>query len=187
MSEQRSQPTPSHASSAANRIFTDPASVELLVLDVDGVLTDGSINIDDDGRETKRFHVRDGYAMKLWMGSGLPLAVITGRSGQALSHRLRSLGVPDEMVIQGSRDKSAALDTILDIAGVEESRAAHMGDDWPDLSILQRVGYPMCPSDAEPEVRRVCAFASSRPGGHAAVREAIAHLLAARGQYHPPA
>lgn len=185
MSEHPSPHTPRPAPRAGNRIFSDPASIGLLVLDVDGVLTDGSINIDDDGRETKRFHVRDGYAMKLWMNSGHPLAIITGRSGEALRHRLRSLGVPDELVVQGSRDKSQALDQILDITGIEESRAAHMGDDWPDLPILERVGYPMCPADAEPEVRRVCAYASSRTGGHAAVREAIAHLLGARGQYHP--
>lgn len=168
------------------RAFSDPSEVTLLVLDVDGVLTDGSINIDDDGRETKRFHVRDGYAMKLWMKQGFRLAIITGRSGSALQHRMCSLGVPDEMVIQGSRDKSADLDTIMQRCGVSIEHTACMGDDWPDLPILTRVGYPMCPHDAEPEVRAQCAFSTQRKGGHAAVREAIAHLLSARNEYHPP-
>jgi 3-deoxy-D-manno-octulosonate 8-phosphate phosphatase (KDO 8-P phosphatase) len=166
-------------------LYADPSSIRLLVLDVDGVLTDGSINIDDDGRETKRFHVRDGYAMKLWMRQGYHLAVITGRSGTALQHRLNSLGVPEEMVIQGSRDKSADLDTIMERAGVPIERTACMGDDWPDLAMMNRVGYPMCPADAEPEVIRACAFIAARPGGHACVREAIAHLLDARDAYDP--
>jgi len=169
----------------AARIFADPASVELLVLDVDGVMTDGSINIDDDGRETKRFHVRDGYAMKLWMSQGNQLAIITGRSGMALKHRLKSLGVPDEMVIQGSKDKAADLDLVMRRCGVSEEQAACMGDDWPDLPMIRRVGYPMCPADAEPEVRAQCAFVASRPGGHACVRESIAHLLVARDAYRP--
>ena len=177
MSEQPTKP--------AARIFADPASVELIVLDVDGVLTDGSINIDDDGRETKRFHVRDGYAMKLWMKQGHHLAIITGRSGMALKHRLDSLGVPEDMVIQGSRDKSADLDLIMQRCGVSEEHAACMGDDWPDLPMIRRVGYPMCPADAEPEVQSNCAFIASRPGGHACVREAVAHLLTARGAYQP--
>ena len=179
MSDQSTQP--------AARIFSDPASIELLVLDVDGVLTDGSINIDDDGRETKRFHVRDGYAMKLWMRQGLHLAIITGRSGMALKHRLDSLGVPEDMVIQGSKDKSADLDLIMQRCGVSEERAACMGDDWPDLPMMRRVGHPMCPADAEPEVQSQCAYVAKRVGGHACVREAIAYLLSSRNAYTPSA
>lgn len=172
---------------SSSRVFSDPASVTLLVLDVDGVMTDGSINIDDHGHETKRFHVRDGYAMKLWMKLGYDLAVITGRSGSALRHRLESLGVPEHMIIQGSRDKSSALDTILVHAGCDEALTAYMGDDWPDLPAIERAGYPMCPADAETEVVSRCALITKAPGGHAAVREAIAHLLSAKGEYHPGA
>lgn len=165
----------------------DPASIRLLILDVDGVLTDGSINIDDDGRETRRFHVRDGYAMKLWMRQGYHLSIITGRSGMALTHRLNVLGVPEDMVIQSSKDKSADLDIILQRSDVPIEHAACMGDDWPDLPMMRRIGYPMCPADAEPEVRAQCAYIADKPGGHACVREAIAHLLTARGSYAPPA
>lgn len=167
------------------RVFSDPSSVKLLVLDVDGVMTDGSINIDDHGHETKRFHVRDGYAMKLWMSKGYKLAIITGRSGSALQHRLESLGVPEKMIIQGSRDKSTALDTILEEAGCDVLHVAYMGDDWPDLPAIDRVGFPMCPADAEAEVIERCALITKRPGGQAAVREAIAHLLRSKREYFP--
>ncbi len=167
------------------RVFSDPSAVTLLVLDVDGVMTDGSINIDDHGHETKRFHVRDGYAMKLWMRKGYQLAIITGRSGSALQHRLESLGVPESMIIQGSMNKSEALDVILREAGCDESRVAYMGDDWPDLPAIERAGFPMCPADAEAEVSARCALITTRNGGHAAVREAIAFLLGAKGEYAP--
>jgi len=178
MTDQPNQPV--------DRDFSDPAEIELLVLDVDGVLTDGSINIDDHGHELKRFHVRDGYAMKLWVSLGNQIAVVTGRTGSALQHRLDSLEVPKNLIFQGCRDKSEALTQVLEHTGCDEERTSFMGDDWPDLPAIERVGYPMCPADAEFEVRRVCALVTSRAGGNAAVREAIAHLLEARGQYHPP-
>lgn len=168
------------------RLFADPKDIELLILDVDGVLTDGSININDDGSETKRFHVRDGYAMKMWMNAGLKLAIITGKSGEALKHRSRALGIDDSMLIQGSRDKSASLDAIMGLTATVESKIALMGDDWPDLPAITRVGYPMCPADAEAEVRDVCAWTATRNGGHGAVREAIAHVMGAMGIYQPP-
>jgi len=159
---------------------TDITKIELLIFDVDGVLTDGSININDDGSETKRFHVRDGYGFRLWLDAGFKIAIITGRSGQALTHRMKSLGIDDPMVIQGSRDKSDALDTIIERTGIEPSKIGYMGDDLPDLPALTRVGFPMCPSDAEPEVRAVCTLVTKRLGGHGAAREAIAHVLAAK-------
>ncbi|MEX0876095.1 MAG: HAD hydrolase family protein [Phycisphaerales bacterium] len=170
----------------AARQFSDPASIELFVFDVDGVLTDGSINIDDDGRETKRFHVRDGYGFKLWRLAGFKAAIITGRTGAALLHRLETLKVPDEMIIQGSKDKSAALDEIIARSGVDESRIAYMGDDWLDIPPMLRVGLPIAPADAEAEVRAVCAMVTARAGGHGAAREAIAHVLGAKGLYTPP-
>lgn len=165
----------------------DPAQIELFVFDVDGVLTDGTINIDDDGRETKKFHVRDGYAMKLWTRCGLKIAIITGRTGQALLHRTRSLGIDDAMVIQGSRDKSASLDELIERTGIDASRIAFMGDDWPDLPALKRVGLPVAPADAEPEARALCALVTTRNGGRGAAREAIARVLSAKGLYHPGA
>ena len=161
---------------------TDPRSIELLIFDVDGVLTDGSININDDGSETKRFHVRDGYGFRLWLDAGFKIAIITGRSGEALMHRMRSLGIDASMIIQGSRDKSDALDTIIERTGIEPSKIGYMGDDLPDLPALNRVGLAMCPRDAEPEVRAVCNLITERAGGRGAAREAIAHVLAHKAQ-----
>lgn len=156
----------------------DPSRVELLVLDVDGVLTDGSIIVDEDGRELKRFNVRDGFAVKLWQRMGFKVAVISGRDCAAVAHRLDDLGIT--MVTQGSVDKAEALAELVRVSNVAPSNMAALGDDWPDLALLQRVGYPIAVADAEPEVRRLAAFTTPRPGGRGAVRDAVEHLLAAR-------
>jgi len=164
---------------------TNPDQIKLFIFDVDGVLTDGSINISDNGSETKRFHVRDGYGFRLWLDAGLKIAIITGRSGDALKHRMKSLGIDDGLIIQGSRNKSDALDTIIERTGINAPQIAYMGDDWPDLPALRRVGFPTCPNDAEPEVQAACALVTKRQGGRGAAREAIAHILSAKGLYAP--
>ena len=164
---------------------SDPSSIELFIFDVYGVLTDGSININDDGSETKRFSVRDGLGFKLWMEAGFKLAIITAKTGDSLKHRMKSLGVDDSMIIQGSKNKSEALDEIIKRTGIDESRIAYMGDDWPDLGAINRVGFPVCPNDAEPEVQAACTFVTAKPGGHGAARQAIAHILVAKGIYTP--
>lgn len=164
----------------------DPKDIELLVLDVDGVLTDASINIDDHGVETKRFNVRDGFGMRLWLDAGYTLAFITGRTGDALRHRLEGFGIPDELIIQGSGDKAEDLAAILERTGIAPERTAYLADDWPDMAAMKRVGYPMAVSDAEYEVKAISRFMTERDGGHGAVRDAIAHLLTRRGEYSPP-
>ncbi|MHC4910690.1 MAG: KdsC family phosphatase [Planctomycetota bacterium] len=149
--------------------------IRLLCLDVDGVLTDGSILIDDHGVETKRFHVRDGTALRLWMDSGRELAIITGRSGVAVRHRAAELGIT--RVLQGVADKQVAFGAVLDDLGLLASQSAMLGDDLPDLPILHLAGYPMAVADAVPEVREAADYVTIRPGGRGAVREAIEHLL----------
>lgn len=155
------------------------SDVSLLALDADGVLTDGSIFLDDDGREIKRFNVRDGFGIKLWQRMGFAAAIITSRSGRALQHRARELGI--NLVSQGEADKSAALTQLMDRTGLPAGHIAYLADDWPDLGVLRRVGYPMAVADAEPAVRRAASFVTSRPGGRGAVREAVEHLLTAKG------
>lgn len=169
-----------------NDHFTRPEEIELIVLDVDGVLTDGSINLHDDGSETKRFSVRDGYGIKAWINAGFPLAIITARAGESLLHRCRTLGIDEQLIFQGSKNKSEALDRVLEHTGKSLAQTAYMGDDWPDLCALKRVALPMTVADAEPEVLEAAAFVTERKGGCGAVREAIAMILTAKGLYTPP-
>ncbi len=155
--------------------------IALLVLDVDGVLTDGGIFMDDAGHETKRFHVRDGAALKMWARLGLETAVITGRTGMALRHRLRELGI--RHVIAGSKDKGAAFEALLSELGLEASQAAMIGDDIPDLPILRRCGFPVAVKEAVAEVRSVAALVTEHGGGAGAVREVIELLLKAQNRW----
>ena len=156
--------------------------IQLLCLDVDGVLTDGSIHLDDHGIETKRFHVRDGTGIRIWLRLKFQIALITGRSGMAVRHRADELGIPN--LIQGADDKLAAFTAILNTLGLSASQAAMLGDDLP---ILQMSGYPMAVADAVAEVRAAAAFTTIRPGGHGAVREAIEHLLREKDRWHEAA
>ncbi len=159
----------------------DPANVQLLCLDVDGVMTDGGIHLDDDRVETKRFHVRDGTGIRIWMRLGYEIALITGRSGRAVRHRADELGIT--RVIQGSADKGASFDELLDALSMSADQAAILADDLPDLPIMKRAGYPMAVADATPEVRTEAAFVTAHPGGNGAVREAIEHLLKAKNRW----
>ena len=158
--------------------MSDAERIQLLCLDVDGVLTDGGLYIDDHGVETKRFHVRDGAGLRMWIRMGGHVALITGRRGMAVRHRADELGI--RHVLQGSTDKLSDFRGLLEHLNIKASEAAMMGDDLPDLPIMRMCGYPMAVSDAAPEVRAIARFVTVRPGGQGAVREAIEHLLAAR-------
>lgn len=160
----------------------DPADVDaitLLVLDVDGVLTDGRIHFTDDGREMKSFHVRDGLGIGLWLRLGHDAAIITGRSSPIVAHRARELGV--RHVHQGVTRKIDVFHDVLDDLGITASETAVMGDDLPDLEMMRRSAYPITVADAAPEVRAVARFVTDRRGGGGAVREATEHLLRAKG------
>lgn len=163
------------------RMLASPENIELLVLDVDGVLTDGRIIITDRGEEIKAFHVRDGVAIRAWQDLGFATAIITGRSSGVVEHRARELGI--RHVIQGSHDKAASLQELLRTRGTDASHVAVVGDDLPDLPMLRIAGYPVAVADAATEVRDMAAFVTSRDGGHAAVREVIEHLIKARGMW----
>ena len=155
--------------------------IRLLCLDVDGVLTDGGISIDDAGHEQKRFHVRDGAAMRMWARLGHETAVITGRDGMALRHRLRELGV--RHVISGSKEKGGAFEALLAEIRIGADEAAMIGDDLPDLPILRRCGMPIAVRDASQEVLDVARFVTPRPGGSGAVRDAVEHILKAQNRW----
>ena len=171
------EPVVSRTSAGAD--VTDLAAkcraVELLVSDVDGVMTDGSIIYDNQGIETKRFHVRDGLGIKLWQKSGNRFGIITQRSSQAVKIRASELGV--EIVRQAATDKIVTLMDILKELGLKPKQVAYVGDDLPDLAVLALVGVAIAVADAAPEVREAADLVTALPGGRGAVREAVETLL----------
>jgi 3-deoxy-D-manno-octulosonate 8-phosphate phosphatase (KDO 8-P phosphatase) len=159
----------------------NPTDIKLLLLDVDGVLTDGSILLDETGRQIMRFHVRDGLGIKAWRTLGLSVGILTSRSGRALTHRAAELGI--DLVEQGAGDKLVTFENICRRTGVLPEQVAYLGDDLPDLPVLCRVGYPMAVRDAAAEVQQVAKYITKQPGGRGAVRDAIEHLLSAMGRW----
>jgi 3-deoxy-D-manno-octulosonate 8-phosphate phosphatase (KDO 8-P phosphatase) len=154
--------------------------IELVVLDVDGTLTDGSLWYGAHGEQLKRFHVHDGHGIKLLAAAGIQVAVISGRRSPAVTARCRELGV--RHVFQGAADKGAVLDRLLKKLGLHGSQVACVGDDTPDVPLFVRVGFAVAVKDAHPLAARAAHCRTSLPGGHGAVREVVDWLLAARGE-----
>ena len=159
-------------------------AIRLLVLDVDGVLTDGRLVYGPAGEELKVFHVQDGLAIVGAQRSALAVAVISGRASPAVSRRMADLGVLE--VHQGTDDKEAVLDALLRRQRVTPRETAYMADDLPDLPLLRRVGLALAPANAAAEVKRVAHWVGRRAGGEGAVREAVEAILKARGSWPPP-
>ena len=160
---------------------TEPANIRLLVLDVDGVLTDGRIHMGPDGAETKVFNVRDGWGIKLWRNSGRRVAIISGRASPAVGRRAFELGV--DTLRQGADDKLPAYQSVLKEMGLSAEQADVMGDDLPDLPLLRSCGYSLAPCDAVEEVRAVARHVTALGGGAGCVRAAIEHLLKLSGEW----
>lgn len=158
-------------------------AIRLLVLDVDGVLTEGQLLYGPAGEEVKVFHVQDGLAIHAARKAGVAVAVISGRASQAVSRRMADLGVLE--VHQGSRDKQEVLDALLERLGVTLRQTGYLGDDLPDLPLLRRVGLALAPANAVTEVKRAAHWVGRRSGGRGAVREAVEALLRARGAWPP--
>lgn len=155
--------------------------VRVAFLDVDGVLTDGGLHYSDQGETLKRFHTLDGHGLKLLQAAGIVPVVITGRDSRPLRTRLHALGIAHAHY--GVEDKLAVAQTVLDKLGLAWSQAAAMGDDWPDLSVMQRCAFAVAPPNAHDEVRCRAAHVTRRPGGQGAVREFCDLLLVASGRY----
>jgi 3-deoxy-D-manno-octulosonate 8-phosphate phosphatase (KDO 8-P phosphatase) len=149
--------------------------IRLLVLDVDGVLTDGTIAIGEDRGQYRRFHIRDGLGVRMWQASGRKVAILTSKKSEAVMERADMLGI--ELIERGAEDKLPGFERILSATGISREATAYVGDDLLDAVILRRVGYPMAVADAVDEIKKLARFVSSRPGGHGAVRECIEHLL----------
>jgi 3-deoxy-D-manno-octulosonate 8-phosphate phosphatase (KDO 8-P phosphatase) len=158
-------------------------AIELLLLDVDGVLTAGGIHYTDDGVEVKAFHVRDGSGLKLWHLAAKKSAVLSGRTSRAVEVRAAELGVGQ--VVQGAADKLPAFRQILATAGVRPEQVCAIGDDLPDLPLLRRAGLAVAVADACAEARMAAHYVTTKPGGHGAVREVIELLLRCQGRWQP--
>lgn len=156
-------------------------SVAVVFFDVDGVLTDGGLHYGEAGEVFKRFHVLDGQGFKLLQRAGIHIAVITGRDGAPLRKRLADLGV--QHAVFGTEDKLPAAQALLQQLGLDWSQAAAMGDDWPDLPLLQRSAVACAPANAHFENLKLAHFTTQRSGGQGAARELCDLLLTAQGHY----
>ena len=157
------------------------ARVKLLLLDVDGVLTDGGIVYADDGTELKRFHVRDGSGLKFWQRGGNRVAIVSGRTSAAVARRAEELGI--DPVFQGRGDKLPAFTLVLSATGLRPDEVCAIGDDLPDLPLLSRCGLAVAVADACPEVRAAADYVTTARGGHGAVREAVEWLMKLQGRW----
>ncbi len=154
---------------------TAPTTIKILVLEVDGVLTDGRLYYAADGEALKVFHVRDGHGIKSLLSAGIEIAIISGRSSTALERRARELGI--RHICQGIEDKGVALANLLHELGFSAAQAACLVDDTPDLPMMHIVGLPVAVADAHPKVLAAAKLVTRLPGGAGAVRELADQIL----------
>ena len=155
--------------------------IRILVLDVDGVLTDGGLYYDLQNQVMKRFNAQDGLGIKIALSAGIEIAVITGLDSPAVANRVRDLGIT--RYYAGFMDKRGCLEEIRGSLNAAWDEVAYLGDDWVDLSVMDMVGLPMAVFNAQPEVKAVAKFITTAHGGQGAVREVIRHLLMAQGKF----
>jgi 3-deoxy-D-manno-octulosonate 8-phosphate phosphatase (KDO 8-P phosphatase) len=155
--------------------------LKLLILDVDGVLTDGKLFFDNDGNEYKSFHAQDGHGIKMLRQTGVEVAVISGRKSKSVALRMKNLGI--EHVYQGHENKIAAFNEIIGLIGITPEQAAHVGDDVIDLPVMIRVGLAIAVNDANFVVKQHADWCTTLPGGQGAVREVCDFIMQAQGHF----
>lgn len=153
--------------------------IKMMVFDVDGVMTDGSITYDEDGKEYKTFNAKDGHGIIRAGKAGFVTAIITARNNGTVSHRAKNLNFTE--VHQGHKYKLPVLEELLKKYNLEYENVSYMGDDLPDICILEKVGLACCPNDAVKEVKAICNFISKNNGGKGAVRELCDYILETQG------
>lgn len=156
--------------------------IELILADVDGVLTSGRIIFNNQGIETKQFHIRDGLGIRLWQRAGYRFGLITGRSSHAVKIRAAELGI--EIVRQAAEDKLPVAQEILGQLKLEPRQACYIGDDLPDVPLMRLVGLAVAVADACEETRAAAHHVTALPGGLGAVRETIEMILKAQGRWN---
>jgi 3-deoxy-D-manno-octulosonate 8-phosphate phosphatase (KDO 8-P phosphatase) len=157
------------------------ARARLLLMDVDGVLTDGGVTWNNSGIEQKTFHIRDGLGIRLWCRAGCTAGIVTGRSSHVVELRARELGIA--VVRQGVAEKWPVVAEVLALSGVGWDETIYIGDDLPDLAVIRDCGVGVAVADAAPEVREAAAIVTRAPGGRGAVREIVEMALTARGAW----
>jgi len=155
--------------------------VKLMIFDVDGVMTDGSLFYTDAGEEIKAFNSLDGHGLKMLTGTGVQLAIITGRTSRLVEHRARNLGV--QHLIQGAHDKLASFEQLLLETGYTAEQCGYMGDDVIDLPVMRRVNFAVAVPDSPTLVRQHAHYVTGARGGHGAVREVCEFIMQAQGTF----
>lgn len=156
--------------------------IDTLLFDVDGVMTDSTLHVLQNGQLLRKMHTRDGFALKAAVRAGLRVAVITGGKSEGVRVRLQNLGVQD--VYLGVSDKLTTYEEYVDLYDLDEDRILYMGDDLPDLAVMRRVGLPVCPTDAAPEIIRLSKYVSPLRGGNGCVRDVIERVMKVSGNWN---
>jgi 3-deoxy-D-manno-octulosonate 8-phosphate phosphatase (KDO 8-P phosphatase) len=163
------------------QVLEKAKQLKILILDVDGVLTDGRLFFDNEGKEYKCFHARDGHGMKLLQQTGVQIAVISGRQSNSVALRMKNLGI--EHVFQGHENKRAAFAELMANTGVTKKQCAFIGDDLLDLPIMLKVGLAIAVQDANFAVKERADWCTNLPGGQGAVREVCDLIMQAQGSF----
>ncbi|MDM3871275.1 HAD-IIIA family hydrolase [Porticoccus sp. W117] len=167
-------------STSMERVREAAKKIRLLLLDVDGVLTDGKLYYSESGSESKAFNIQDGQGIKLLQHNGIEVGIITGRSSKLLARRASELGI--ERVVQGREDKLTALNELLETCDYQLEEIAHVGDDLPDVAVIRRVGLGIAVANANHFVAEHAQWQTSVPGGEGAIREVAELILSAQGK-----
>jgi 3-deoxy-D-manno-octulosonate 8-phosphate phosphatase (KDO 8-P phosphatase) len=157
------------------------SEVSAFVFDVDGVMTDSSILVTETGEQLRTFNIKDGYALQLAVKSGYPICIISGGRSQGVVRRLNTLGIKDVHI--GVLDKFKVLDNFIQINKLDPAHILYMGDDIPDLQVMQHVGLPVCPADAAEEIKGISLYISTFKGGKGCVRDVIEKVLKIQGKW----
>jgi 3-deoxy-D-manno-octulosonate 8-phosphate phosphatase (KDO 8-P phosphatase) len=174
-------PPQAEADKAVRDKQTKLDAIKMLVLDVDGVLTDGTIVVDAEGRESKFFSVLDGHGVRMWKRAGLAAAFLSGRASVPTKQRAKELAI--DFCLEGCHDKLASLQELMRLSGISTSEIAYVGDDLPDLPVIRCVGFGAAVANAVDEVKEAADYVTVRKGGQGAVREVIEYILKKTGRW----
>ncbi|MGH1338650.1 MAG: KdsC family phosphatase [Aureispira sp.] len=156
-------------------------TINTIILDVDGVLTDSLLHVLEDGKLLRRMHTRDGYALKRAVQQGYRVIIITGGRSEGVIQRLKNLGITE--IYSGIQNKLEVLDDLIEIYGLQVATATYMGDDLPDYEPMRLVALPACPQNAAPEIKAISQYISPYNGGEGCVRDLLEKIMKVQGKW----